>query len=496
MFKRILVANRGEIALRIIRTCREMGVQTVAVYTDVDRDGLPVRLADQAVALGGPERYLDAAALVAAARAAGADAVHPGYGFLAENPTFARMCAANGLTFIGPRASLIELMGHKTLAREAVRRAGVPVVPGSAGALPDGATALAEARRIGFPVMIKAAAGGGGRGMRPVMEESGFSAAFEQASREAASTFGNAEVYLEKYMHDFKHIEFQVLADEHGNAVYLPERDCSVQRRNQKLLEESPSPGVSPALRREMGRAALQAVRAVNYTNVGTIEFILDREGRFYFMEMNTRIQVEHPVSELVTGLDLVREQIALAAGEPLRVQQKDLEAAGWAVECRINAENPYTFRPCPGEVRGYHPPGGYGVRVDSALGPGQVVTPYYDALIAKLIVWGHNRTEALERMSRALAEFRIEGIDTTIPFHRRLLADERFRGGDYHTDFVHRYLMPDRGVDPRLVAAIAAAVTIGLEREHTVVPMPPRRHPLPSLWRSTARREAMGHGS
>jgi acetyl-CoA carboxylase biotin carboxylase subunit len=492
LFERILVANRGEIAVRIMRTCREMGIETVAVFTAADREALHVGMADRTVAIGAPGRYMDAAAIIAAARESGADAVHPGYGFLAENPTFARMCTANGLTFIGPRGSTIELMGHKTLAREAVRRAGVPVVPGSAGALRDRADGLGQARRIGFPVMIKAVAGGGGRGMRPAAGEDEFARAFEQAALEAGSTCGNPEIYLEKYMHNFRHIEIQVVADEHGNAVYLGERDCSIQRRNQKLIEEAPSPYVSPSLRRAMGQAALQVVRAVNYTNVGTIEFIVDSDGRFYFMEMNTRIQVEHAVTELVTGMDLVREQIRLAAGLELEARQKDVEITGWAVECRINAENPQTFLPCPGRVQVYHPPGGFCVRVDSALYPGCVVPPYYDPLVAKLLVWGKNRGEALERMSRALAEFRIEGIHTTIPLHLRLLADPRFRAGEYQTDFVHRFLAENvpPPADPVLAAVIGASITAYLEREHQPLRVV---HPYrPSLWRADALRESM----
>lgn len=500
MFRRILIANRGEIAVRIIRTCREMGIETHAVYTEVDRLAMHVRLADQAWCLGGPGGYMDADAIIGVAQAAGADAVHPGYGFLSENPAFASLCAANGLTFIGPHSSTIELMGHKTAAREAVRRAGVPVVPGSEGAIDSDSEALAEARRIGFPIMIKAVAGGGGRGMRPAPDEDSFLPAFAQAVSEARATSGNPKIYLEKYMHNFKHIEIQIMADEHGNSVYLGERDCSIQRRNQKLLEEAPSKHVSPSLRQEMGRAALQVVKAANYTNVGTIEFIVDQDGRYYFMEMNTRIQVEHAVTEMVTGLDLVREQIRLAAGLPLDVRQEDIVVNGWAMECRINAENSGTFLPCPGQVQVYQPPGGYGVRVDSALYPGYAVPPHYDALVAKLLVWGRNRDEAMERMDRALTEFRIEGIDTTIPFHLRLLNNERFRAGEYNTDFVHRHMNQEdpKGVgeappvDSLLVAAIGAALSACLEKERSsrcVTYLPSRRQ---SLWRAGALNDLM----
>jgi acetyl-CoA carboxylase biotin carboxylase subunit len=448
MFNKILIANRGEIALRIIRACKELGVKTVVVYSEADRESLPVRLADEAFCIGPPpatKSYLNIANIVSVAEVAGAEAIHPGYGFLAENASFAEICLNCGITFIGPPVVALEKMGAKAVARKTVAEAGVPVVPGSEGVIRDPADALALAREIGYPVLIKASAGGGGRGMRVVHNQAELERALKSAQAEAEAAFGNQEVYLEKYVEEPRHIEFQVLGDQQGNIVYLGERDCSIQRRNQKLLEEAPSVALTPALRKKMGEAAVRAARAVGYYSAGTVEFLLDKHNNFYFIEMNTRIQVEHPVTEMVTGRDLVKEQIRIAAGEPLGYRQADIRIEGWAIECRINAEDPArNFAPCPGRVATYLPPGGPGVRVDSAVYPGYVIPPYYDSLIAKLIAWGRNREEAIARMERALEEFVIEGVPTTIPFHRRVLQNAFFRRGEVYTNFVQRRILTD----------------------------------------------------
>lgn len=443
MFGKILVANRGEIALRVIRACREMGIGSVAVYAEPDRDSLPVRLADEAFCIGpaDPARsYLNISAIVSVAEISGADAIHPGYGFLAEDARFAEVCESCGIRFIGPPARALEQMGEKVRARQAVIEAGVPVVPGSEGVVGNDAEAVALAGEIGYPVLIKASAGGGGRGMRLAHSKADLLTALQTARSEAAAAFGNPDVYLEKYVEEPRHIEIQVLGDKYGNLVYLGERDCSIQRRNQKLLEEAPSPALTPELRQRMGAAAVRAARAVGYENAGTVEFLLDRHQDFYFIEMNARIQVEHPVTEMVTGIDLVREQIRLAAGDKLNFTQEDVQLRGWAIECRINAEDVRRkFAPCPGVVKTYIPPGGPGVRVDSAAYAGHVVTPYYDSLLAKLIVWAPTRAEAVERSRRALGEFIIEGVDTTIPFHRQVLANAFFRRGEVYTNFIQR---------------------------------------------------------
>ncbi|WP_027719274.1 acetyl-CoA carboxylase biotin carboxylase subunit [Desulfovirgula thermocuniculi] len=446
MFKKILIANRGEIAVRIIRACREMGIKTVVVYSEEDRESLPVRMADQAVCIGPPpptKSYLNLTNIISAAIVSGADAVHPGYGFLAENATFAGICESCGLTFIGPSAEAIEKMGDKALAREMAQRAGVPVVPGSPGPLADVQEALEVAGQIGYPVIVKAAAGGGGRGMRVAQGPEDLARALEAARSEAQATFGNGMVYLERYLEEPRHIEFQILGDRYGNLVHLGERDCSVQRRNQKLIEESPSVALSPELRQKMGEAALKLARAIGYHNAGTVEFLLDKHGNFYFIEMNTRIQVEHPVTEMVTGIDLVKEQIRLAAGEALGYTQDDICIRGWAIECRINAEDPdQNFAPSPGAITAYLPPGGPGIRLDSAAYAGWQISPYYDSLIAKLIAWGRDREEAIARMQRALAEFVVEGVKTTIPFHRRVLGNAFFRRGEVYTNFIQRRIL------------------------------------------------------
>lgn len=446
MFKKILIANRGEIALRIIRACREMNIETVAVFSEADRDALHVKAADQAVCIGpnaSAKSYLNIPNILSAAELTGVDAIHPGYGFLSENARFAEICESSGITFIGPAPHAIETMGDKAMARKTMIEAGVPVVPGSKEVITDLNVASKIADEIGYPVMIKASAGGGGKGMRIAQNEKELVKSIQAAQSEAQAAFGNSEVYLEKYVEEPRHIEFQILADKFGNVVHLGERDCSLQRRHQKLLEESPSSALTPELRQEMGEAAVNAAKAADYSSVGTIEFLLDTHNKFYFIEMNTRIQVEHPVTELVTGIDLVKEQIRIAAGEPLRFKQEDIQVRGWAIECRINAENPdKNFMPSPGTIEYYHVPGGPGVRVDSAVYQGYTIPPYYDSMVGKLIVWGGDREEAIQRMKRALEEFVIEGIHTTIPFHLKVLDNAFFRRGEVYTNFIQRRIL------------------------------------------------------
>lgn len=445
MFKKILIANRGEIALRIIRACKEMDIRTVAVYSEADRDSLHVKFADEAFCIGPAQSarsYLNKANIISAAEVSGADAIHPGYGFLAENGEFAEICESCGITFIGPSIEALENMGAKAVARETMIKAGVPVVPGTEGVISDLDEATKIAEDIGYPVMIKASAGGGGKGMRIAQSKNDLVKAIQTAQAEAEAAFGNAEVYIEKYVEEPRHIEFQILADKYGNTVYLGERDCSIQRRNQKLLEEAPSSAITPELREKMGEVAVKAAQAVNYYNAGTVEFLLDKHNNFYFIEMNTRIQVEHPVTELVTGIDLIKEQIRVAAGEKLGYSQKDIKINGWAIECRVNAEDPSrNFMPSPGKISGYLAPGGIGVRVDSAAYEGYSIPPFYDSMIAKLIVWGKDRDEAISRMKRALEEYVVEGIKTTIPFHLRILDNAFFRRGDFYTNFIQRRL-------------------------------------------------------
>ncbi|PKQ38874.1 MAG: acetyl-CoA carboxylase biotin carboxylase subunit [Actinobacteria bacterium HGW-Actinobacteria-1] len=445
MFSKILIANRGEVALRIVRACKEMGVTSVAVFSEADRDSLHARMADEAICIGPASSslsYLSMPNIISAALISGAEAIHPGYGFLAENAAFARAVADSGLTFIGPSPDAIERMGDKAVARETMMEAGVPCVPGSKGVVESSEDALTFAREVGFPVLIKASAGGGGKGMRVASDEKELHANFTAAKTEAAAAFGNDEVYIEKYLARPRHVEMQILADTHGNAVYLYERDCSVQRRHQKLIEEAPSPALTPELRAEMGAAAMKAVRAVDYVNAGTVEFLLDTDGRFYFMEMNTRVQVEHPVTEQVTGVDIIKEQLRIAAGEPMKhARQEDVHLSGHAIEFRINAEDPlHNFRPHPGHLDVFNPPGGFGVRVDSHMYSGYSVPPYYDSLLAKLIVWGETRAEAIARARRALDEFIVVGIPTTIPFHQYVVEEEHFQRAEVYTDFVERY--------------------------------------------------------
>lgn len=444
MFKRVLVANRGEIAVRVIRACRELGIETVAIYSEADADSLHVQLADEAYCIGptpSKQSYLHIPSIMSVATLTGVDAIHPGYGFLAENSDFAEVCEQCGITFIGPSAYAIETMGDKSVAKETMKSAGVPTVPGSDGLLQTPEEALAIAEEIGYPVIIKATAGGGGKGIRIVRDPESLRQAVVTAQREAETAFGNAGVYLEKYIERMRHVEIQVMADRHGNAVHLGERDCSVQRRLQKLVEESPCPVLSEETRQKMGAAAVAAAKAVDYVGAGTIEFIYSDDGSFYFMEMNTRIQVEHPVTEWVTGFDLVREQILVATGEELSFSQEDVVLRGHAIECRINAEDPARgFMPTPGRISEYLAPGGIGVRVDSAAYPGYFVPPYYDSMIAKVIVWAPTRELAIARMSRALREFRVEGVKTTIPFHIALLQNELFQAGDVTTRFLEEH--------------------------------------------------------
>ncbi|HPH03193.1 MAG TPA: acetyl-CoA carboxylase biotin carboxylase subunit [Spirochaetota bacterium] len=440
MIKKVLIANRGEIALRVIRACREMGISTVAVYSTADENCLHVRFADEQVCIGPPvsgESYLNIPSIISAAEITGADAVHPGYGFLAENSKFAEICADHGIIFIGPKPATIDMMGDKATARRTALAAGVPITPGT-DIIHDVEKGLAEAKKIGYPVIIKATAGGGGKGMRVAQDEDEFRRSYEIAKNEAGKAFGNPDVYVEKFITEPHHVEIQVMADAHGNVVHLGERDCSIQRRHQKLIEESPSPLMTSELRKKMGEAAVKCAKAANYLGAGTVEFLVDDKRNFYFMEMNTRIQVEHPVTEMLTGVDLLQEQIRVAAGEKLSVRQEEIRFVGHVIECRINAENPYKdFIPCPGKITGLHVPGGFGVRVDSHIYEEYEIPPYYDSLVAKLIVHGRDREQAIRRMLRCLDEFIIEGIRTTIPIHKQILSHERFVKGDFTTKFL-----------------------------------------------------------
>jgi acetyl-CoA carboxylase biotin carboxylase subunit len=444
MFKKVLVANRGEIALRVIRACKELGIKTVAIHSEADAGSLHVRAADEKVCVGPADpalSYRNIPNVLSAAEITGADAIHPGYGFLSENAHFAEVCESIGIRFIGPTSEHIALMGDKARAREIVARRGLPVTPGSPGGLKSEQEALSAATKIGYPVIIKAAAGGGGRGMRVVNKAEDLGRAFQAAQAEAKATFGNDSVYLERYFLEPRHIEVQIVADNRGHVVHLGERDCSIQRRHQKLVEETPSPAVDDKLRREIGRVAVEAVKAVHYRNVGTVEFLLDKDHNFFFMEVNTRIQVEHPITEMVTGIDLVKEQIRIADGQPLSFKQQDIKLTGHSLECRINAEDPEKFTPSPGLITRYAAPGGFGVRVDSAMEPNTMVVPNYDSMLAKVITHGRDRQEAVARMRRALDEFAIEGIKTTIPLHKRILADPDFQKGHVSTTFLDRFL-------------------------------------------------------
>lgn len=445
MIKKVLIANRGEIAVRIIRACKEMDIETVAVYSEADKTALHVQLADEAYCIGpttSKDSYLNTANIISLAKLTDCDAIHPGYGFLAENADFADMCEDCHLTFIGPSSEAISKMGTKDVARETMREAGVPIVPGSRGIVPDEETAVDTAEKIGYPVIIKATAGGGGKGIRVAKNVEELRKGYRITRQEAATAFGNPGVYLEKFIEDFRHVEIQVLGDNYGNVIHLGERDCSIQRRLQKLLEETPSPAIDSEMREEMGQAAVTAAKAVQYSGAGTVEFIYDHVNRkFYFMEMNTRIQVEHPVTEMVTGIDLIKEQILVASGKELSLRQEDVQLNGWAIECRINAENPEKkFMPSAGKVDMYLPPGGFGVRVDSAVYTGYSIPPFYDSMVAKLIVHAPTREEAIKKMKRALDEFVVKGIDTTIPFHLKLLNHDVFVSGDFNTKFLETY--------------------------------------------------------
>jgi len=445
MFKKILVANRGEIALRVICACKELGIRAVAIYSEADRNSLHVRFADEAICIGPPQlsqSYLNIPAVISAAEIANVDAIHPGYGLLAENANFAEVCGSCQIKFIGPPPEVIRLMGEKEKARAAMKQHGVPILPGSDGVVATDGEALEWARQVGFPVIIKASAGGGGRGMRIVRNEEELPTLYRQAQGEASAAFGNGDLYMEKYVEHPRHIEFQVLADEHGNVVSLGERECSIQRRHQKLLEESPSVQVTPEMRKEIGGVLSKTLSAVGYQNAGTVEFLMDQDRRLHFIEMNTRIQVEHPVTEMVTDVDLVKSQIMIAAGTKMAdVLQGPVIHRGHAIECRINAEHPEKFTPSAGKITTFNPPGGTGVRIDTAAYSEATIPPYYDSLIAKLVVRGKDRTEAISRMARALEMFIIQGIHTTIPLHRRILADAEFRAGKFDTGFIERFL-------------------------------------------------------
>jgi acetyl-CoA carboxylase biotin carboxylase subunit len=445
LFRKILIVNRGEIALRVIRACRELGIATVAVYSTADEHSLHVKLADEAVCIGPAQSklsYLNITNILSAADITGADAVHPGYGFLSENAEFARLCGECKVNFIGPTTANIKAMGEKTRARAIAKEAGVSLLPGTLSAVPNAKDACEEAAKIGYPVILKAAAGGGGRGIHIVYNEQQLLSSFERVSSEAGAAFGNSAMYLEKYCENPRHVEIQVLCDKHGNRISLGERDCTIQRRHQKILEESPSPVVDPVLRAAMSEAALKLCNAVEYENVGTVEFLLDnRDKRFYFMEMNTRIQVEHPVTEMVTGIDLIKEQIRAAAGLPLKIKQSDIQVNSHSIECRINAEDPERFAPSPGKITGLHVPGGFGVRVDSFVYDQYKVVPFYDSMIGKLIVHAPTRNEAIAKMRLALDEYVVEGIKTNIPFHKKILASKKFRDADYDTHFLEEFL-------------------------------------------------------
>ncbi|TFV68627.1 acetyl-CoA carboxylase biotin carboxylase subunit [Bradyrhizobium frederickii] len=452
MFDKILIANRGEIALRILRACKELGIATVAVHSTADADAMHVRLSDESVCIGPPaskDSYLNVPALLAACEITGADAVHPGYGFLSENARFAEILAEHNLHFIGPKAEHIRLMGDKIEAKKTAKKLGIPVVPGSDGAVGPDDDALAIARKIGFPVLVKAAAGGGGRGMKVAHSEADLQVALSTAANEAKSAFGDASVYLEKYLQKPRHIEIQILGDGRGGAIHLGERDCSLQRRHQKVWEEGPSPVLDAAARAKIGETCAKAMREMKYLGVGTIEFLFE-DGEFYFIEMNTRIQVEHPVTESITDIDLVLEQIRIAAGGDLPARQEEIQVIGHAIECRINAENPQTFRPSPGRILQYHPPGGLGVRIDSAVYQGYTIPPYYDSLVGKLIVHGKTRAECLMRLRRALDEMVVEGIETTLPLFRALVREGDIINGDYHIHWLEQYLAGKAEPAPR----------------------------------------------
>lgn len=462
MFKKILIANRGEIALRVIRACKEMGIRTVAVHSEADRDSLHVRFADEVICIGPPrstDSYLNVPRIISAAEVTGAEAVHPGYGFLSENADFAEACESCGIKFIGPGPTVIARMGDKAAARQAMLKADVPVVPGSLGAIGQIEDAISVAQEIGYPVLVKASGGGGGKGMRLARSDEDLKNAFVSAASEAEASFGNREVYVEKFIENPRHIEIQILCDSQGNGIYLGERDCSIQRKHQKLIEESPSPAVNEDLRRTLGEAAIRGALSINYQNAGTVEFLMDSGGRFYFIEMNTRVQVEHPVTEMVTGVDIVAEQIRIAAGQPVSITQEDIRMNGHAIECRINAEDPdRDFAPSPGKIEVFNVPGGPGIRVDTHAYAQYVMSPYYDSLVAKLVAHGRTRSGAIARLKRALDEFVVEGIQTTIGFHRKAIASDLFRSGRFDTSSVTDLAGAGSGSEARSDAPIGSS--------------------------------------
>jgi acetyl-CoA carboxylase biotin carboxylase subunit len=496
MFRKILIANRSEIALRIIRACKDLDVETAAVYSEVDRESLHVKLAHEAHYIGSSksnQSYLNIHKIIKTAKKANADAIHPGYGFLAQTPAFAKACEENHLKFIGPSSAVLEKMGNKVLARKTMAKAGLVVVPGSTDAVRDAGEAAEAAEKLGFPIVLKAIYGGGGRGMRIVASEQEMAKAFELAQLEAETAFGSGEIYVEKRLTNPRHVEFQILADEKGNVTHLGERECSIQRKHQKLMEESPSPMMTDGLRKTMGNMAVQAAETVDYTNAGTIEFLVDEKADFHFLEMNTRLQVEHLVTELVTGIDIVKEQIRIADGAPLQCKQEEIILNGHAIDCRINAEDPNKdFTPCPGTVTAYRAPGGPGVRVDSALYSGYTVPVVYDSLVSKLAVWGRTREEAIRRMRNALDEYQIEGFETTIPLHKRILEDEHFIEGRINTGFIHnriRDTVSERALGNEDVAAMVVALTLSKHKRKSDLAVIPQRKPAAgSRWRTFGR--------
>jgi len=496
MFKKILIANRGEIALRIIRACKELGVKAVAVYSEADRESLHVQLADESHPIGPgqpSQSYLNINKIIEVAKTSRAEAIHPGYGFLAQIPAFAEACKSNGIEFIGPSSSVLKKMGNKLKARMTMANANVPIIPGCMQTLENEKEIIKVAEELGYPILIKAVYGGGGRGMRVVDHESEVHQALELVQLEAEAAFGNSEVYVEKKLTDPRHIEFQVLADKKGNVIHLGERECSVQRKYQKLIEETPSPMMTPKLRKAMGETAKRAAKAVGYTNAGTVEFLVDKTCRFYFLEMNTRLQVEHLITEMVTGVDIVKEQIKIAAGGKLSQKQDEVTIRGHAINCRINAEDPCKdFTPCPGTITGYRAPGGSGVRVDSAMYAGYTIPVFYDSLIAKLAVWGIDRQDAIRRMRNALEEYQIEGVETTIPLHKKILSDEHFIEGRIHTGFVQERVKSffEREPGSEDIAALVAALALSVGRDKPSLAVIPRRKTTTeSRWRSLSSR-------
>lgn len=495
MFRKVLVANRGEIAIRVIRACRELGVKTVAIYSEADVDSLHVRYADECYFIGPAEpsqSYLNIEKIVEVAKKSGCEAVHPGYGFLSQIPAFAQTCTENGIAFIGPPPNVLRQMGNKVEARKAAANAGVPVIPGSLEPVQSEEEAVNLANKLGFPVLVKAVYGGGGKGMRFVQNEAEMRKVLETAALEAESSFGSREIYVEKFLPKARHIEFQILADGKGKAIHLSERECSIQRRYQKLIEETPSPFMTDELRKEMGKAAVKIAKSVGYVNAGTAEFLVDQNRNYYFLEMNTRLQVEHLITEMVTGIDIVKEQIKIAAGEKIECTQRDIKIRGHAVNCRINAEDPYNnFAPSPGTISNLHLPGGPGIRVDTHLYVGCTISVFYDPLIAKLAAWGSNRLEAIRRMRNALEEFMIEGVETTIPFHKAIMEDEDYLKGDIHTNFVDERidrLLPRKIFTDEEVAALIAVLLNQTSQAKVKALIPKREHRTTSFWKATSR--------